>query len=127
MNGAGVSPLTVWGNFYVIVGSSSAAFIGLMVIVSRVGRWAQVDQIQQRLLRCSDERLLGVMELDALVAKEQLDLDVLKKKGAASVCPRRWALGNDAHGYWHTFGNQAMKCQGRLATDIRRAHHAVGH
>src|SRR5258708_35877677 len=44
MQEAAVSPLTTWGNFYVIIGSSAAALTGLMFVVITLIAGARVQR-----------------------------------------------------------------------------------
>src|SRR5258708_40352522 len=44
MQEAAVSPLTTWGNFYVIIGSSAAALTGLMFVVIPLIAGARVQR-----------------------------------------------------------------------------------
>src|SRR5660398_260225 len=87
----------------------------------------QVDEVQQRLLRMSYERLLLRGHLHRLVAPEQLSLHMTKTKCAQRGVVATRAAGGDAGGYRHVLGNDSVVRQGGLQAHIGSLYQAVGY
>ena len=80
--------------------------------------WLQIDQIEQRLFRRGDERVLSAPQVAPPVAVEQVHFDVPESIGPQRRLPPAWSRRGHAGGLGDVLVKKAIVGQGGLEADV---------